>query len=142
WRNTSVASLAAEQTATLGQFIVGYEVDEDVDNGFRPAGLIDMSSTTFSTPSHVTVPWGTVVGAGTGTHKITLYRAASGALVFGAGTVQWSWGLDSRHNSTPTTPDPAMQQATVNLFADMGAQPGSLQSGLVTATASTDTTAA
>ena len=34
-----------------------------------------------------------------------------------------------------------MQQATVNLFADMGAQPDSLISGLVAATASTDTTA-
>ena len=34
-----------------------------------------------------------------------------------------------------------MQQATVNLFADMGVQPASLQSGLVAATASTDTTA-
>src|SRR5262249_55010683 len=77
WRNTSVASLGAGQTATLGQFIVGYEVDEDLDNGFRPAGLMDMSSTTFSTPSHVTVPWGTEVGTGSSTHKITLYRAAS-----------------------------------------------------------------
>jgi len=33
-----------------------------------------------------------------------------------------------------------MQQATVNLLADMGAQPATLQSGLVQATASTDTT--
>ena len=33
-----------------------------------------------------------------------------------------------------------MQQATVNLFADMGAQPATLQAGLVAATASTDTT--
>ena len=31
-------------------------------------------------------------------------------------------------------PDPNMQQATVNLFADMGAQPGTLQAGLVPAT--------
>ena len=37
------------------------------------------------------------------------------------------------------TPDPRMQQATVNLLADMGAQPGTLQAGLVTGTASTDT---
>ena len=37
--------------------------------------------------------------------------------------------------------DTAMQQATVNLFADMGAQPFSLISGLTPATASTDTTA-
>ena len=33
-----------------------------------------------------------------------------------------------------------MQQATVNLLADMGVQPATLQSGLVPATASTDTT--
>jgi hypothetical protein len=37
--------------------------------------------------------------------------------------------------------DARMQQATVNLFADMGAQPGSLQAGLAAATASTDATA-
>ena len=35
-----------------------------------------------------------------------------------------------------------MQQATVNLFADMGVQPATLQAGLVAATASTDTTRA
>jgi hypothetical protein len=33
-----------------------------------------------------------------------------------------------------------MQQATVNLFADMGVQPSTLQPGLVAATKSTDTT--
>jgi hypothetical protein len=141
WRNTSVASLAPGQTASLGQFIVGYETDEDVDNGFRPAGLIDMSSTTFSTQSHVVVPWGTVDGPGTSTHKITLYRASSGALVFSAGTVQWSWGLDGVHNNTPSTPDPNIQQATVNLLADMHVQPGSLRPRMVQALASTDTTA-
>ena len=31
----------------------------------------------------------------TATHHLTLYRAPSGALVFGAGTVQWAWGLDN-----------------------------------------------
>ena len=35
---------------------------------------------------------------GTANHALTLYRHASGALVFGAGTVQWSWGLDSNHD--------------------------------------------
>src|SRR5207247_289001 len=103
-------------------------------------GLIDMSTTSYSTSSHVTVPWGTDVGPGNSTHRITLYRAPSGALVFGSGTVQWSWGLDGNHNDTATTADPAMRQATVNLFADMHVQPGSLQPGLVAATASADTT--
>ena len=44
-------------------------------------------------------------------------------LVFGAGTMRWSWGLDSNHDSEPSIPDVRMQQATVNLFADMGVQP-------------------
>ncbi len=39
--------------------------------------------------------YGTNVEDGaTATHSLSLYRAPSGALVFGAGTVQWSWGLD------------------------------------------------
>ena len=67
-----------------------------------------------------------------------MYRAPSGALVFDAGTVQWSWGLDGTHDRGGSTPDSAMQQATVNLFADMGVQPATLQAGLVAATASTD----
>jgi hypothetical protein len=68
--------------------------------------------------------------------------------VFGAGTVQWSWGLDNTNAWNQASTDPSgkppdlnMQQMTVNLLADMGAQPSTLLSGLVTATASTDTTA-
>ena len=128
WRNTTVANLMGNQTATLGQYTVGYEVDEDVDNGFRPAGLMTMSATTFTTQEHIVSPWGTDVGPGAGTHKVSLYRAAGGALVFSAGTIQWSWGLDGTHNDTPTTPDASMRQATVNLLADMGAQPATLRS--------------
>jgi hypothetical protein len=67
--------------------------------------------------------------------------------VFGAGTVQWSWGLaDFNAWESPTTepgktpPDPNVEQATVNLFAEMGVQPGSLTTGLVQGTKSTDTT--
>ena len=71
---------------------------------------------------------------------MSLYRAPSGALVFGAGTVQWSWGLDGTHDRGSSTPDPRMQQATVNLLSDMGAQPETLQSGL-TAGGALDTTA-
>src|SRR5207248_2144141 len=42
WRNTSIANLGTGQTATLGQYIVGYETDEDLDNGSRPGGLFTM----------------------------------------------------------------------------------------------------
>ena len=85
--------------------------------------------------------YGSNYGPGTATHRLTLYRAPSGALVFGAGTVQWSWGLDGNHDRGGSTADSRMQQATVNLLADMGVQPATLQAGLVAASASTDTLA-
>lgn len=144
WRNTAVASLTGNQVYTMPPGTLGYEWDEDVDNGFRPAGLFDLSSATYSLDTDLLLDYGGTYGAGTATHHLTEYRAPSGALVFGAGTVQWSWGLDSNHDNSfgfdAGDPDPAMQQATVNLFADMGVQPATLQPGLVPATASTDTT--
>ena len=86
--------------------------------------------------------YGTSYASGTASHSLTLYRAPSGALVFGAGTVQWAWGLDAVHDRGAGTPvDARMRQATVNLLADMGVQPASLQAGLVAAVASTDSLA-
>jgi Domain of unknown function (DUF4082)/Fibronectin type III domain/Bacterial Ig domain len=147
WHNTQVASLQAGQTLTLAPAAgtLGYEWDEDVDNGFRPGGEFDLSSTTV-TKLQTFTDYGTTINEnGTGTHHLTLYRAKSGALVFGAGTVQWSWGLDSEtawegpaEYEGPI--DPNMEQFTVNLLAEMGSQPGSLVSGLVAATQSTNTT--
>ena len=138
WRDTSVANLAPNQTATLSDDTIGYEWDEDLDNGSRPDGLIDMSSTTVDVPQKLQ-DYGSTYGSGTATHQLTLYKAPSGALVFGAGTIQWSWGLDGEHDRGGSTPDSRMQQATVNLFADMGAQPDTLQGGLTAESASTDT---
>ncbi len=145
WRNTSIAALTAGQVATLPAATLGYEWDEDLDNGFRPAGLFRMSSTTVSGVSYLQ-DYGSSYAAGTATHHLTMHKRSNGARVFGAGTIRWSWGLDGNHDfdsATPnasTTPDVRMQQATVNLFADMNAQPGSLRPGLVATTASTDVT--
>jgi N,N-dimethylformamidase beta subunit-like protein/uncharacterized protein DUF4082/Big-like domain-containing protein len=145
WRGSSVATQAAAgQTSTLTQDSVGYEWDEDPDNGARPAGLVDLSSTTAS-GVQVLQDYGHTYGSGTAAHHLTLYRDTNGAgpdaLVFGAGTVQWSWGLDDQHDRGSPLASSAMQQATVNLFADMGPQPASLQAGLSAAGASTDTAA-
>jgi Domain of unknown function (DUF4082)/Bacterial Ig-like domain/Bacterial Ig domain len=141
WRNTSVASLDPGETASFPAGVLGHEWDEDVDNGHRPAGLFHLSSTTVDVDRHIR-DHGNTYGPGRATHHLTLYRHASGALVFGAGTVQWAWGLDETHDQFRGDPLPAdarLQQATVNLFADMGAQPGSLQLDLVAASASGDT---
>ncbi|MCI0703401.1 MAG: DUF4082 domain-containing protein [Planctomycetia bacterium] len=155
WRNTSVATLQSGQVATLANGTLGYEWDEDVDNGYRPAGTFNMSSTTEAVPEKLVDPisWpgcgglpsalcsacrGCFVAVGTATHSLSQYRSASGALVFNTGTVQWSWGLDGIHDGGLTTPDIRMQQATVNIFADMGVQAGSLRPDLVQTTMSTD----
>ncbi|HEV8638236.1 MAG TPA: N,N-dimethylformamidase beta subunit family domain-containing protein, partial [Chloroflexota bacterium] len=142
WRNTDVATLAAGQSATLAPGTLGFEWDEDLDNGSRPAGLIRLAERTVNVQEKV-LDFGTAVGPGTATHSMTLYRHPSRALVFAAGTIQYAWGLDVQHDNSPAgaQPDVRMQQATVNLFADMGVQPGSPQPGLVAATASSDTIA-
>jgi subtilisin-like proprotein convertase family protein len=143
WRNTAVAQLTTG-AATLAADTVGYEWDEDLDNGSRPAGLIPLSLTSVAVSQRL-IDFGTNVAAGNATHTLTMYRHASGALVFGAGTVQWAWGLDTEHDTNPdlgaATPDATMRQATINLLADMGTQPATLESGMVAATASADTTA-
>jgi phosphodiesterase/alkaline phosphatase D-like protein len=140
WRNTSVATQAPGNVAFMPAGTLGFEWDVDADNGSRPAGLIDLSSATYTVNGHLLVDYGSLYGNGSATHSMTEYRAPSGSLVFAAGTVRWSWGLDSTHDDDVVATDIRMQQATVNVLADMGAQPGSIQSGLVAATASTDTT--
>ncbi|XZF63401.1 MAG: N,N-dimethylformamidase beta subunit family domain-containing protein [Gloeotrichia echinulata DVL01] len=140
WRNTDIATLTPGSTATLTDGTLGYEWDEDADNGFRPPGLIRMSTTTANNVE-VLQDFGSTYRSGTAIHHLTLYKHSSGALVFGAGTIQWPWGLDGNHDRGTTTPNVGMQQATVNLFADMGVQPVTLQSGLFLAAASTDGTA-
>ena len=155
WRNTDVAKLKPGEQAVLLKGVLGHEWDEDIDNGFRPAGLFRLSETTIDNVPYVQ-DCGSVFDSGTATHHLTLYRHESGALVFGAGTVQWTWGLDAHHDSEtglppervnvdttrvgvdPHGPDRNIQQATVNLFADMGIQPASLIASLTPASMSED----
>jgi hypothetical protein len=136
WRHIPAASWSQPLPAGT----LGYEWDSDKVSGLpsgarpptftQPAGLTELSETTYS-PVDLIQDYGHTYATGTATHNLTLYTAPSGALVFGAGTVQWSWGLDGVHDRGGSTPDAKMQQATVNLFSDMHAEPATLQSGLV-----------
>jgi hypothetical protein len=140
WRNTSVANTPAGQTASLTPGYLGYEWDSSPDNGFMPVGLVDLSSTTLSEIGSYNTDWGNIDTSGTATHNLVEYRdPTSGALVFGAGTVYWSWGLSDQSDGQGPA-DPNVQQSMVNLFADMGVQPGTLQASLVVASQSTDHT--
>ncbi|MBX5065318.1 DUF4082 domain-containing protein [Rhizobium lentis] len=137
WRNTEVSQLNEGDTYNLVQNLLGYEWDSDVENGFRPAGLINLSLSSVSVETYLR-DYGTTVGSAVATHSLTMYRAASGALVFGAGTVFWSWGLSDNHQGPTTSTDRNVQQAMVNMFADMGIQPTTLDASLILATQSTD----
>ena len=115
WRNTAVARLAAGKhgrRSRPNQDTVGYEWDTDQDNGFRPDGLFDMSSTTASGLQAFTDYGSRLDSNATATHHLTLYRAPSGALVFGAGTVQWSWGLDTTNAWEQSGPDQSRSRPT------------------------------
>ncbi len=138
WRDTDAATVPSGEVLVLAPKTIGFEWDEDFDNGFRPDGLIRLSSTTLPMVD-VFTDYGTLSEPLPATHTPTMYRAPSGALVFGAGTVQWSWGLDS-DQPQGNPPDRTMRQATLNLLADMGAQPDVVLGGLVRASPSTDTT--
>lgn len=111
WRNTSIAALSNGNSVTLPYGTLGYEFDFEQFASSNPKGRITMSSSFLSGKNH----------------KLSLYKHTSGAWVFGAGTVQWSWGLDEVHDRGNEPPSQDMQQATLNLFTDMGVSPDTPQ---------------
>jgi len=149
WRNTRAQNTAGPVHLNVP---VGPEWDHDIDNGFRPSGLLQMSDVTISGNS-VLQDFGSIVpftdlgvnpttglkntlpvyGPGSAAHNMTMYRSSRTGLVFSSGTGTWSWGLATNFSawigSTPqtvqfrSTRDDAIIQATLNLLADMGALP-------------------
>jgi hypothetical protein len=109
WRNTGLSALPAGQSVQFPAGVLGFEWDEVKDNGFSPPGLITMSSTTIGVDGYLQ-DFGTFCVPGIATHHLSLYRHSSGALVFGAGTTQWSWGLDPVHDFAGTPVDVRMKQ--------------------------------
>ena len=77
WRNTSVATQAPGQIATLADGTLGYEIDEDLDNGVRPAGQVWLSTTQLQV-SEKLLDYGGTFGPGQATHHMTLHRLSSG----------------------------------------------------------------
>ncbi len=91
--------------------IVGHEEDAVLRHYRHPSGLQTLSASPVKT------------GAGKRrTSNSTIYRAASGAFVFNAGTIDWSYGLDDMRASwfsyppARSTPSPAIQKITANVL--------------------------
>lgn len=131
WRNTGMEVLADNYVTYLPPLTMGWEFDSDYANGVRPAGLVQLSSTTRCV-NYIITPdygiWSVRDPCVNVTHNLTFYTLGT-SRVFGAGTPDWSWGLDPVHDAS-TSCDPyglahchadwRMQQATSNLFTDMG----------------------
>jgi Abnormal spindle-like microcephaly-assoc'd, ASPM-SPD-2-Hydin len=92
--------------------IVGYEYDKVFNNGASPAGLTILGNSP-------------VVGdaAGNSFSNATLYTASSGARVFAAGTIQWSWGLANVQSNTYA--NAGIQRATANILNNFIGSQGS-----------------
>ena len=141
WRNTSVATLSPGQTATLANGTLGYEWDEDVDNGYRPAGTIRMSSTTENVPEKLVDPISWPGCDGSAGHPCSIVprlhgrprhrdphadpctRHPAGRSSSVPARCSGRGASTATTTAASTTPDVRMRQATVNLFADMGVQP-------------------
>eukprot|EP01126_Amoeba_proteus_P049299 TRINITY_DN5757_c0_g2_i8.p1 TRINITY_DN5757_c0_g2~~TRINITY_DN5757_c0_g2_i8.p1 ORF type:complete len:727 (-),score=130.86 TRINITY_DN5757_c0_g2_i8:261-2324(-) len=148
WRNTDVSTLNPGEEAITSTGILGHEWSENTDT-IKSSASLHLSETIIE---NVRFVHRNGHASGTGIHHLSLSKAASGSLMFASAEAQWSWGLDNHHDiprgscekSTArigvdlSGPDLAIQQATVNLLADMNCQPVSLSPHLVKATASTD----
>ena len=128
-------SLAAGQTTALAPHTIGYESDEDLDNGSRPQGLVRLSTTTGRHPRSTSRT--------TAATSSPDYHSPPDSLP----CPQRSPGLRSRHGpvgvgsvartTTATAPpaDVRMQQATVNLLPTWAPPPSTIMPGLTASTA-------
>lgn len=105
---------------------VGHEWNHDDDNGWRPPGLVRLSSTPMAGTSLARGDGDPARGRAASVHHMTLFRhAPSGALVFHAGAIDFGRLLDGFRSDglDPVSEGAAahaVQQALLNLFADMG----------------------
>lgn len=84
-----------------------------------PGGLSDANGENYNVPGNI--EWG-----------IISQRYAGGGLTVGFGTCQWAWALDGSHDRGIGSSGVSLdaQKFTVNLLRDLGADPGTLMSGI------------
>ncbi len=124
WRNTGISE---NGTTNIGSLLVNWEWDAIPTQAqylaHQPSGVKRLYSTNVQTAPDNS--WlqdegrlrNTAPPPGQpGTVGAVRYTAASGAQVFASGTMQWSRGLSNES-------DERIQQATYNVFSDMGIQP-------------------
>ncbi|HMJ36868.1 MAG TPA: Ig-like domain-containing protein [Baekduia sp.] len=120
WRYTPAADQVAGGTTSIGTDIVGWEWDSRANNGQEPAGVTTVASSPVT--GHLSQNNGASWAPGSGTQMTTIYRASGGGLVFATGTNHWGRGLAPNIDGKGGV-NAQVQQATVNVLADMGVTP-------------------
>lgn len=132
WRNTAVAALAPGQSISYPE-LLGFEWQEVRNDADMPSPFTVLSSTPIDITGYRSNDDGSAyTGAGSATHALVLHKLPSKGLVFSTGTVRWAWGLDSTHDGGTTAANSDIQQATLNILADLGALPASTMPGRTT----------
>ena len=141
WRHTKLFDPKTYSNSSIYRTqpgILGYEWDLYVDDCNRPPGIIGFSHTKFDINGYLLENYGAnYKGNGTATHRVTMYRyfptssnnkkkLSSSSIVFAVGTIQWTWALSSKHDGAFMPVDYNIQQATINILADMKIQPYTL----------------
>jgi Domain of unknown function (DUF4082)/Bacterial Ig-like domain len=127
YRYTGLDHQAPGTSTTIGTSLVGWEWDGRLANGVEPPGVTTLSGSRAS--GNISQGYGASYTTGTVTSNMVKYNADSGALVVTTGTNNWARGL-AYNELGIGEPDGRIQQVTVNVLWDMGAQPGNLSSSL------------
>ncbi len=99
--------------------LVGYEFDERAKNDASLSSWASYEPSGLQQVGHSNVP---ALDNGVAAFSdATLYTASSGAIVFAAGTLQWSWGVDNGFNDgfcdcNPGYANSVSQQITANIL--------------------------
>lgn len=120
YRHTDLQTMPSGTFIDIGPQMIGWEWDAVVENGHTPASLDILAETPVS--GFILADAGNYLKGYTDSTVMhtTRFTAESGAVVFAAGTIQWSWGLGA-FGTALRDPDPYVQQITVNVLADLGA---------------------
>jgi hypothetical protein len=128
WAGTKIAATPPQKSYKTVNGYLGYEWDIPEQNDYEPSVTL-LSLSTYKGSAFIT-DFGRCEGPPqVATHSMTLYKAKSGALVFGAGTVLFPWALDDFHDLCGEGPggyvpvDPNIQQGMRNLLGMMGVRP-------------------
>jgi hypothetical protein len=129
WRNSALVS---GNVTALG--VIGFEADRMLPTQPGPSTAVLASHTLNIDGKYADDNGQEYAGNGDLDWGVVSQRYASGAVVVGFGTCQWSWALDATHDRGGNYVQPALQQATLNLFADLGALPATPIAGMTTPT--------